>query len=506
MARLMVQRQQTQRGWCKLKPTEATTILAFVVMVIGTVMVALWCDAAAAQTTASSATSAKPATLVSIIASQPSPKSAPQKSLPQKSLSQKSLPQKSSSHTPTSFILAFNRACTADEPSMSAGGKRVTLGIANAKNGITSLEDLTTALQTSVKGLTDVLCVESPALKSKSNSKLVVTFVMAQAVDSCALTGNGTSKLTLTLHTSTVRTSTVHTPTLHTKSPLPPAKSSASSTLPSSSTSPKPNTRTPTAGDTNTATTAATVAKPKNKWALDVIVLDAGHGGKDAGAVGVTGVKEKDVVLAIVKKLGALIKKNMAGTKVVFTRSDDTFIELDRRGQIANEAGGKLFVSVHCNSTPKKPAPASGFEVYILRPGKSEEAVQVAEFENSVVRFESDAKRYKKLTDEQFIIINMAQSSFVKFSDKFASLLVREVGKSTTLPVRGVSQAGFYVLVGASMPNVLIETAFVSNKKDEKYLKSESGQQQLAQGMFNAIKAYRDFYEKQLQRDEEPKK
>jgi N-acetylmuramoyl-L-alanine amidase len=237
----------------------------------------------------------------------------------------------------------------------------------------------------------------------------------------------------------------------------------------------------------------------RSKWALDVIVLDPGHGGKDAGAVGVTGVKEKDVVLGIAKKLGAMIQNNMPNTKVVYTRSDDTFVELDRRGQIANEAGGKLFVSIHCNSTPKKPAPANGFEVYILRPGKTEEAVRVAEAENAAIKFEADTKHYQKLTDEQFIIVNMAQSAFVKFSDKFASLLVEKMERTTPLTMRGVSQAGFYVLVGASMPNVLIETAFLSNKSDERYLKSDKGQRELAFGMFKAIKAYREYYERQFQ-------
>jgi N-acetylmuramoyl-L-alanine amidase len=252
------------------------------------------------------------------------------------------------------------------------------------------------------------------------------------------------------------------------------------------------------ASDAASAEPPVLSAKGRTKWSLDVIVIDPGHGGKDAGAVGVSGVREKDVVLSIAKKLGALITKQMPGTKVVYTRSDDTFVELDRRGQIANEAGGKLFISIHCNSTPHKPSAAQGFEVYILRPGKTADAVRVAEFENSVVKFEANAKRYKELTDEQFIIVNMAQSAFVKFSDAFAGFLTREVEKTTPLHIRGVNQAGFYVLVGASMPNVLIETAFLSNKKDERYLASDKGQRQLAQGMLNAIKAYRSYYERQL--------
>jgi N-acetylmuramoyl-L-alanine amidase len=236
----------------------------------------------------------------------------------------------------------------------------------------------------------------------------------------------------------------------------------------------------------------------KRKWALDVIVLDAGHGGKDAGTVGVTKTKEKDVALGVVKKLGALMKSTMPGTKVVYTRTDDTFVELDRRGQIANENGGKLFISIHCNSTPKKPSKASGFEVYILRPGRNEDAVRVAELENGVIKLEDDPKRYKPLTDEQFIVVSMAQSSFVRYSDMVAAMIAAEVRKLRDVGVRGVNQAGFLVLVGASMPNMLIETGFLSNRKEEAYLKSARGQTRLATAIFQAVKAYRVRYEAQM--------
>ena len=138
----------------------------------------------------------------------------------------------------------------------------------------------------------------------------------------------------------------------------------------------------------------------KSKWSLDCIVIDAGHGGKDPGAIGMTGMKEKNITLGVALKLGALIEARMKRVKVKYTRDDDTFIELDRRGKIANEASGKLFISIHCNSTEKKPTTASGTEVYLLRPGRTEEAIRVAEFENSVVRLEKDyEKRYKKLTN-----------------------------------------------------------------------------------------------------------
>lgn len=227
-------------------------------------------------------------------------------------------------------------------------------------------------------------------------------------------------------------------------------------------------------------------------------MLDAGHGGKDAGTIGVAKTKEKDVALAVVKKLGVLLKKELPGTKVVYTRTDDTFVELDRRGQIANENGGKLFVSIHCNATPKKPSPANGFEIYILRPGRNEDAVRIAEVENSVIKLEDDPKRYKPLTDEQFIVVSMAQSSFVKYSDMAAAMITAEVKKMRELGVRGVNQAGFLVLVGASMPNMLIETGFLSNKKEEKFLKSAAGQNKLALAICRAIKAFRVRYEAQI--------
>ncbi|MFO7445113.1 MAG: N-acetylmuramoyl-L-alanine amidase, partial [Ignavibacteriaceae bacterium] len=210
----------------------------------------------------------------------------------------------------------------------------------------------------------------------------------------------------------------------------------------------------------------------KDKWNFDVIVIDAGHGGKDYGAIGVNGTREKDVNLAITLKLGKLIEKNMKGVKVVYTRDNDTFVELYKRGKIANEKGGKLFISIHCNSTPKKPTNATGFEVYLLRPGRTKEAISIAERENSVIQYEENPGRYQQLTDENFILVSMAHSAYMKYSEKFAELLNRQFSNDLNLASRGVKQAGFYVLVGASMPSVLIETGFLSNKKDADYLKS----------------------------------
>ena len=238
----------------------------------------------------------------------------------------------------------------------------------------------------------------------------------------------------------------------------------------------------------------------REKWKLDVIVLDAGHGGYDPGTIGVTGVKEKTVTLGIVLKLGALITKNLKDVKVVYTRKDDRFVELYKRGKIANEAGGKLFISVHCNSLPHKPNRTRGFEVYLLRPGRTDEAISIAERENSVIEMEPGyEEKYPQLTEENFILVTMAQSAYVKASEEFADLVQKEISSRTKIPNKGVKQAGFYVLVGASMPNVLVESAYLSNRDDERFLRSDSGQMKIADALFRAVKKYKLEYEKVLQ-------
>ena len=239
--------------------------------------------------------------------------------------------------------------------------------------------------------------------------------------------------------------------------------------------------------------------KNKSKWEFDVIVIDAGHGGKDVGAIGVNGVKEKDINLGVALKLGKLIEQDMKDVKVIYTRKNDTFIELYKRGKIANEEGGKLFISIHCNSTPKKPSDASGFEVYLLRPGRTAEAISIAERENSVIQYEENPEKYEKLTDENFILVTMAHSAYMKYSEKFSDFLNKQMSVDMTIPSRGIKQAGFYVLVGASMPSVLIETGFLSNKKDANYLKSSKGQNEIVGAVFKAIKSFREYYEKVME-------
>jgi N-acetylmuramoyl-L-alanine amidase len=236
----------------------------------------------------------------------------------------------------------------------------------------------------------------------------------------------------------------------------------------------------------------------KKKWLFDVIVIDAGHGGKDPGAIGVTGVREKDINLAIALKLGGLIQQNLPEVKVVYTRKTDQFVELYKRGKIANENEGKLFISIHCNSTVQKDIAHRGFEVYLLRPGRTESAIKIAEFENSVIKYEENPDRYQKLTDENFILVSMAHSQYMRFSEKFSDLLNSDWKKYTSIPSLGIKQAGFYVLVGASMPSVLIETGFLSNRKDETYLASTKGQNEIATAIYKAIARYKEYYDKEI--------
>ena len=232
---------------------------------------------------------------------------------------------------------------------------------------------------------------------------------------------------------------------------------------------------------------------------LDVIVIDAGHGGKDPGTIGVAGTREKDVALGVALKLGTLIEQNLKDVKVVYTRSTDRFIELYQRGRIANEANGKLFISIHCNSTERKPSSANGFEIYLLRPGKTQSAIDIAAKENKAIEFEDNKDRYEELNEEFFILLTMRQSAYMKYSELFAVKASATMADKLKIQNSGVKQAGFIVLVGASMPNVLVETGYLSNRQEEKVLRSADGQKKIAEALFEGIKEYKVAYEEGLQ-------
>ena len=236
----------------------------------------------------------------------------------------------------------------------------------------------------------------------------------------------------------------------------------------------------------------------KERWRLDTVVLDAGHGGKDPGSQGKYGTKEKDVVLDITKRVGRLLEKN-AGIKVVYTRDEDVWVPIIDRTKMANDANGKLFISVHANSNPNRKI--QGFETYLLRPGKSEDAIEVASRENAVIKLEEKTGQYDNLTGENLIMATMAQSMFMKESEDLAAIIQMELDKRLNTPNRGVKQAGFYVLIGASMPNVLVEVGFISNPAEEKKLKQAVHKQRIAESIYEGIKHFKYSREKLLAGD-----
>jgi N-acetylmuramoyl-L-alanine amidase len=239
---------------------------------------------------------------------------------------------------------------------------------------------------------------------------------------------------------------------------------------------------------------AEVLSRDVEKWKLDTIVLDAGHGGKDPGASGGNGTTEKDVALNIVRDLGTIITRTWPDVRVIYTRKDDTFIPLHQRGKIANQSGGKLFISVHCNASPNHNA--RGSEVYILGPHKTKAALDVAMLENSVIRKEADANlAYKGFTEEYLIMSSMAQSSFARQSTSLAQQILRPDDLHSLNNRRGVRQAGFMVLWTPSMPSALVEVGYLSNHGEEQILNDRQEQAKIAYRIFQGVQAYRKNYE-----------
>ena len=238
------------------------------------------------------------------------------------------------------------------------------------------------------------------------------------------------------------------------------------------------------------------INKVKDRWKLDTIVLDAGHGGKDPGTLGRRGTKEKDIALDITKRVGLLLEKNTK-LKVIYTRREDVFIPIWERTKIANEANGKMFLSIHLNGNPNKTA--YGFETYLLRPGKTEDAIEVAHRENEVIKLEDRSEnKYRDLSGENLIIATMAQSVYMKESEELAAMIQEEMSKKVKSKNRGVKQAGFHVLIDASMPNVLIEAGFLTNANEERNLRKSNYRQIIANSIYRAIVKFRYSREQYL--------
>lgn len=232
------------------------------------------------------------------------------------------------------------------------------------------------------------------------------------------------------------------------------------------------------------------------KKQITTLVIDPGHGGKDPGAIG-KNAYEKDVVLRIALKLGDYINKYLPDVKVVYTRKTDVYIPLIERAEIANKNQADLFISIHTNSN--KNTTPRGAETYAMGYSRAEENLDVARKENSVILYEDDyANKYKGYdpnSAESYIIFSLVQNTFLQQSLNFASQVQDQFSRKAQLFNRGVKQAGFLVLWKTTMPGVLIETGFISNTEEEKYLISAKGQEIIASAMFRAFRDYKNQIE-----------
>jgi len=221
-----------------------------------------------------------------------------------------------------------------------------------------------------------------------------------------------------------------------------------------------------------------------------VVVLDAGHGGKDPGNLG-SGFKEKDIALKIVLAVGKELEKN-EDIKVIYTRKSDKFLELHERARIANKADADLFVSIHCNSHNSK---ANGTETFVLGLHANQRNFEIAKKENEVIFLEDNYdfhyEGYDPNSPESFIGLKLVQEDYLDQSIQLASFIEENFNRKLKRPTRGVKQAGFIVLHSTYMPSVLIETGFLTYKNEGTYLNSSKGQKQMSQAISEAILLYK---------------
>lgn len=228
-----------------------------------------------------------------------------------------------------------------------------------------------------------------------------------------------------------------------------------------------------------------------------VVVLDAGHGGKDPGTIGsVASHREKDVVLNITKEVGRLLKNNHPNDiKIIYTRQTDVFVELGRRAEIANKAKADLFISIHVNALPKKARrKAIGVQSYTLSLAKAETNLEVEKLENSVIALEGEAaKKYNyNASAESNIMFELMQDYDMKKSVEFAKLAQKEMTHTGGRKDMGVHQANLAVLRLTYMPSVLLEVGYMSTPAEEQYLTSANGQSTLARCIYRAITQYKE--------------
>lgn len=231
---------------------------------------------------------------------------------------------------------------------------------------------------------------------------------------------------------------------------------------------------------------------------LKTIVIDAGHGGKDAGAISKNGMyKEKDIALSIALKFGAKIKEQYPDIKVIYTRDTDRYVELGERAAIANRNKADLFISIHINST--KGTVATGTETFVMGTHKSQSNFEICKAENSVIVLEDDYQsKYEGFdpgSPESYIIFSLLQNTHLEQSLKFASFIQDNYKKGPIKVNRGVKQGGLLVLWKATMPAVLTEVGFISNSEECMMLTWDQTQNMIASRLLDAFTAYKNDYE-----------
>ena len=226
---------------------------------------------------------------------------------------------------------------------------------------------------------------------------------------------------------------------------------------------------------------------------VDVVVIDPGHGGKDPGAIGPSGLQEKEVVLDICKRLASLLQTRL-GLQAILTRQDDTFISLSGRTKMANAEGADLFLSVHANASKRRSA--NGFETYFLAEAKNDAGRAAAILENSALRFERPEGSMEGMSDLDFILYDMVQNEFHQESEYLAGIIQEQLDGQLSITNRRVNQAPFYVLNGAYMPAVLVETAFISNPDEETLLKKRWFRQKIAEALYESVRTFKEKYER----------
>lgn len=239
-------------------------------------------------------------------------------------------------------------------------------------------------------------------------------------------------------------------------------------------------------------------AQSNTKNVLKTICLDAGHGGKDPGALGKGGAREGLVTLAIILELGKQLKEELPDLNVIYTRKTDVFVDLFERANIANRNKADLFISVHCNASVNRNA--YGTETYTMGLHKTEGNLNVAKRENSVILQEKDYQSNYEGFDPSsplaHIMLANYQSAFMVNSINFASMVQDNFENMNARKNLGVKQAGFIVIWRTAMPSVLVETGFITNEKEEAYLNSEEGHKEIAKAIVEAVKKYKAEIEK----------